>query len=128
LGQTTFGTGTVLNQFNLSDGSAILLGVTNWLTPNGNLIKGQGVEPDYVVEQAPAVRRINVRALGELSLDEVMAGEDLQFREALLTLGLEWEAPPAEDEAEMTDEAVEAEAVEAEESEPANAESAEDDE
>lgn len=97
LGQTTFGTGTVLNQFNLSDGSAILLGVTNWLTPKGNLIKGQGVEPDYVVEQGPAVPRVNARALRGSTLDEIMTSEDLQIREALLTLGIMWEAPLDED-------------------------------
>jgi carboxyl-terminal processing protease len=33
VGQPTFGTGTVLNVFPLSDGSAIRLGVIEWLTP-----------------------------------------------------------------------------------------------
>ena len=40
IGQQTFGTGTVLQQFPLSDGSAILLGTQEWLTPKGKFIRG----------------------------------------------------------------------------------------
>jgi carboxyl-terminal processing protease len=69
----------VLNQFNLSDGSAILLGVTNWLTPSGKLIKGQGIEPDVPVEQATSVELVDARSLREMSADELDAVEDLQF-------------------------------------------------
>lgn len=83
IGETTFGTGTVLNQFNLSDGSAILLGVTNWLTPQGNLIKGQGITPDVAVELESSVRQVNARTLRDLTLEEVLASEDVQFLEAL---------------------------------------------
>lgn len=79
IGQTTFGTGTVLNQFNLSDGSAILLGVTNWLTPSGKLIKGQGIEPDVPVEQPASVELVDARSLREMSADELAEVEDLQF-------------------------------------------------
>lgn len=49
VGEATFGTGTVLNQYPLSDGSAILLGTELWLTPNGQEIRGQGIKPDIVV-------------------------------------------------------------------------------
>jgi carboxyl-terminal processing protease len=49
IGQTTFGTGTVLSNFNLGDGSAMLLGTELWLTPEGKLIKNQGVRPDVLV-------------------------------------------------------------------------------
>ena len=38
IGETTFGTGTVLNGFSLSDGSQILLATEEWLTPNGRVI------------------------------------------------------------------------------------------
>jgi carboxyl-terminal processing protease len=44
IGQPTLGTGTVLQSFELSDGSVVRLGVTNWLTPNKNLIKGEGIK------------------------------------------------------------------------------------
>jgi carboxyl-terminal processing protease len=50
VGETTFGTGTVLGEYPLSDGSAILLGVAEWLTPNGDSIRGSGIEPDVEVE------------------------------------------------------------------------------
>ena len=46
VGETTFGTGTVLNEFTLDDGSAILLGVAEWLTPNGDFIREEGIDPD----------------------------------------------------------------------------------
>lgn len=49
VGETTIGTGTVLHQFELGDGSTIWLGVELWLTPEGNLIKGQGIRPDVIV-------------------------------------------------------------------------------
>src|SRR3712207_840950 len=50
VGETTFGTGTVLSEYPLSDGSAILLGIAEWLTPNGDSIRGAGIEPDVEVE------------------------------------------------------------------------------
>lgn len=87
VGATTFGTGTVLNQFTLSDGSAILLGVTNWLTPEGNLIKGQGVEPDLFVEQTPSTLLMDAGALEDVSLEELLVTEDVQFLEALEAVG-----------------------------------------
>ena len=46
VGETTFGTGTVLSEFVLSDGSSILLGVAEWLTPNGDFIRNTGITPD----------------------------------------------------------------------------------
>jgi carboxyl-terminal processing protease len=55
VGQQTFGTGTVLNQFRLSDGSALLLATELWLTPKGRAIWHQGIAPDVVVELPPEV-------------------------------------------------------------------------
>ena len=49
IGEKTFGTGTVLQQFNLSDGSAILIGTQEWLTPDGQFIRDQGITPDIQV-------------------------------------------------------------------------------
>jgi carboxyl-terminal processing protease len=46
VGETTFGTGSVLKEYRLEDGSAILLGVAEWLTPNGDSIRGSGISPD----------------------------------------------------------------------------------
>lgn len=50
IGETTFGTGTVLDEFPLSDGSSILLGIAEWLTPSGDSIRGSGIEPDVEIE------------------------------------------------------------------------------
>lgn len=46
IGETTFGAGTVIHEYSLSDGSAIKLATDEWLTPNGNVIRGSGIEPD----------------------------------------------------------------------------------
>lgn len=50
VGTTTFGTGTVLQPYELDDGSELLLGVAEWLTPDGSFIRENGIEPDVRVE------------------------------------------------------------------------------
>lgn len=50
IGETTFGTGTVLTPFNQPDGSIVLLGTALWLTADGDQIWKEGVEPDIAVE------------------------------------------------------------------------------
>jgi len=49
IGKKTFGTGTVLQKFPLSDGSALLLAVQEWLTPKGRIIWHHGIVPDQTV-------------------------------------------------------------------------------
>ncbi len=49
IGEKTFGTGTVLQEFPLNDGSALLLAVQEWLTPKGRVIWHQGIDPDQKV-------------------------------------------------------------------------------
>jgi carboxyl-terminal processing protease len=83
VGETTFGTGTVLNEFGLSDGSALLLATEQWLTPNGRLIWHQGIEPDFLVELEPGTIPLFPTGLRELSADEVSGSEDLQLLKAL---------------------------------------------
>ena len=55
IGETTFGTGTVLLPFELSDESVALLGTKLWLTADGNDIWKRGVEPNIVVTLEPGV-------------------------------------------------------------------------
>lgn len=50
VGTTTFGTGTVLKPYELDDGSELLLGIAEWLTPDGNFIRENGIEPGVRVE------------------------------------------------------------------------------
>ena len=49
IGETTFGTGTVLSSFDLDNGGTILLGTELWLTPDGRLIRDHGIRPDVLV-------------------------------------------------------------------------------
>ncbi|MEX1020193.1 MAG: S41 family peptidase [Litorilinea sp.] len=89
VGVATVGTGTVLRPFPLSDGSLVRLGVTNWLTPEYNLIKGEGVQPDVLIEQPAAVPMVNVLRLGDLSPADVENHEDEQFQTALLLMRMQ---------------------------------------
>ena len=50
IGVNTFGTGTVLREFGLPDGSALLLAVEEWLTPSGQVIWHKGITPDIMVK------------------------------------------------------------------------------
>ena len=49
-GNTTFGKGSVNVLFPLSDGSGLYVTISRWLTPEGRLIEGEGLEPDYYLE------------------------------------------------------------------------------
>ena len=83
VGETTFGTGTVLNEFPLSDGSAILLATEQWLTPDGRVIWRKGIVPDETVELNGPVRLLTPETADELTADELTATEDLQLLRAL---------------------------------------------
>ena len=51
IGAKTFGTGTVLGEYALADGSALRIGTVEWLTPKGRVIWHQGISPDVAVER-----------------------------------------------------------------------------
>lgn len=55
IGETTFGTGTVLLPIDLTGGSVALLGTKLWLTADGHDIWKKGVEPDITVTLEPGV-------------------------------------------------------------------------
>ncbi len=50
VGVTTYGKGIVQRIFDLNDGTAVKLTVSDYYTPNGNNIHGIGIEPDVEVE------------------------------------------------------------------------------
>lgn len=56
IGQTTFGTGTTILSFDLSDGSMVNMGISLWLTPDGESLWNQGVDPDIEIANEPGVR------------------------------------------------------------------------
>jgi carboxyl-terminal processing protease len=49
-GTQTYGKGSVNQFIVLNDGSAILLTISRWLTPDQHLIEGQGITPDIELE------------------------------------------------------------------------------
>lgn len=86
IGVTTFGTGTLLNVFPLSDGSAVRLGVEQWLTPDGREIWRRGIVPDEVVELPAGAVAIEPNELEGTTLDQLIAGTDTQLARALRIL------------------------------------------
>jgi carboxyl-terminal processing protease len=85
IGETTFGTGTVLSEFVLRDGSAILLGVAEWLTPDGDFIRETGIEPDVRVPLAPDTQPLTPSEARDLSREEILE-RDAQLARAFENL------------------------------------------
>lgn len=83
IGETTFGTGTVLVQFPLSDGSALLLAVQEWLTPSGKTIWHTGLMPDVVVPLAAGAAPLVPEAEQGLTQAQLRASGDQQLLSAL---------------------------------------------
>ena len=50
IGVTSYGKGSVNNLWPLTDGSAVNFTIARWYTPGGELIEGEGVTPDIVLE------------------------------------------------------------------------------
>jgi carboxyl-terminal processing protease len=87
VGETTFGTGTVLEPFTLEDGSGLMLGTSQWLTANGRLIRKQGIEPDIAVELPIGTDFLQPREVREMTVTELLDSEDAQVLKALELLG-----------------------------------------
>ena len=87
VGETTFGTGTVLAPFELNDGSELLLGIRQWLTPNGRLIRKQGIKPDVEITLPLGTELLSPTTIKDLTLAQILAGPDTQMQKALELLG-----------------------------------------
>ena len=86
IGETTFGTGTVLQTFTLEDGSALLLGTSQWLTADGRLIRKQGIKPDVEVELPADGEFLTPTLVKELTAEEVVDSGDAQLLAGLKAL------------------------------------------
>ncbi len=81
IGTTTFGTGTVLKEFTLDDGSAILLGIAEWLTPDGDFIRESGIDPGIKVKLKEGTELLTPSEAKDLSRQEIL-DRDAQLRRA----------------------------------------------
>jgi carboxyl-terminal processing protease len=83
IGETTYGTGTVLGEFALRDGSALRVGTVEWLTPSGRRIWHEGIAPDVEValpEDVAPLLPDDVRSLTPAQVDAIT---DTQLARAL---------------------------------------------
>jgi len=87
VGETTFGTGTVLNEFPLSDGSALSLAIEEWLTPNGSSIWHQGISPDIQETLTANTTPLVPEAEQDFTATQLTASGDNQLLRALEILG-----------------------------------------
>jgi carboxyl-terminal processing protease len=83
VGTHTFGTGTVLEEFPLSDGSAVLLAVAEWLTPSGQVIWHKGIQPDVVVTLPEDAKILLPEEEDKLTASELAKSSDKQLLKAL---------------------------------------------
>lgn len=86
VGVNTFGTGTVLEPFKLSDGSVIILGTEWWLTPNGHRIFGVGITPDQVVRMQGIAMPTDPTALATMTFSQFSTSTDAQLIAAVADL------------------------------------------
>jgi carboxyl-terminal processing protease len=83
VGEKTFGTGTVLQEFRLTDGSALLLATAEWLTPDGHVIWHQGITPNVVVPLPADANPLTPEREKEMTVAELQASGDEQLLRAL---------------------------------------------
>jgi carboxyl-terminal processing protease len=79
IGQTTYGTGTVLNGYQLADGSELLLAVEEWLTPTGVSFWHKGVVPDIQIDLPDGVNPLTAAEIKGMTADQLKASQDAQL-------------------------------------------------
>ena len=90
IGVPTFGTGTVLREFGLPDGSALLLAVEEWLTPSGKAIWHKGITPDVRVDLPAGATPLLPNEGSEMTASQLQNCDDTQLLRAIKLLN-----PPA---------------------------------
>jgi carboxyl-terminal processing protease len=83
IGVPTFGTATVLRPFELDDGAQVRLGTTQWLTPNGEVVRGRGIQPNEIIALEPSAQPLSPTEAAELTLDQLKENEDIQLARAI---------------------------------------------
>jgi carboxyl-terminal processing protease len=83
VGLKTFGAGTVLLPFGLSDGSEVLLAVEKWLTPKGQEIWHRGITPDVEVALPEGAEVLLPDAEDDLTAESLAASQDKQLLKGL---------------------------------------------
>jgi carboxyl-terminal processing protease len=86
IGEPTFGTATVLRTFNLNDGAQVRIGTTQWLTPNGQVVRGKGIQPDELISLSPDVRPLSPANAAQLDPQALLKSDDAQLVRALEVL------------------------------------------
>src|SRR3954469_8719403 len=82
IGETTFGTGTVLSTFPQEDGSSVVLGTAFWLTPDGVRVWKEGVKPDEMVALDRDAYPSRPEDDPQLTVSELQKSTDAQLRAA----------------------------------------------
>jgi len=83
VGETTFGTGTVLEEFPLSDGSALMLAIQEWLTPDGHSFWHKGIPPELAVSLPADVNPLVPVMERDMTAAELPSSDDKQLLSAL---------------------------------------------
>ena len=83
VGEKTFGAGTVLQGFPLTDGSSLLLATEEWMTPDGHVIWHRGITPDMAVSLPPVVMPLIPEREKSMTAAELKASGDEQLLRAL---------------------------------------------
>jgi carboxyl-terminal processing protease len=83
VGTKTYGTGTVLEPFELSDGSAVLIAVAQWFTPKGRKIWHEGISPDFEVDLPEEAVILAPETEADLTPAALSKSEDKQLLKAL---------------------------------------------
>jgi carboxyl-terminal processing protease len=86
VGEPTYGTGTVLNTFDLSDGSALKVGVRRWLSPTGENVFRVGVRPDHEVDSVPGGTLLRPSDLEAMTPADFAASDDRSLLRAVALL------------------------------------------
>lgn len=83
IGTPTYGTATVLRPFELDGGAQLYIGTSQWLTPNGEVVRGKGIQPDDLVALPDDVQPLSPSEAAKLSAAELETTPDIQLAHAI---------------------------------------------